>query len=176
MMSPCYSDGVTPALGITATRENSMTETGKTTSTSKTAAAKSAGPVDPDRPESANIGAVDNDPSASETLPQGTVVDPTSGPQGAPSPFAGGKTGYHCGYCGQPVGAEGQHYNSNGETVETPHAHTMVVADRWDARPTKGDDDQPTERPVIQPGGQTPKGTVPSTTKTPADQKAESNK
>lgn len=42
-----------------------------------------------------------------------------------------GATGYHCGICGQSIGAEGQHYNNDGEQVTASHANTMVVADNW---------------------------------------------
>lgn len=75
---------------------------------------------------------VTNEPSASGTLPNTPDVDPTSGPQGAPSPFGeNGRTGYTCGYCGQIIGAEGQHYNADGVQVSNPHPGTLVVADNW---------------------------------------------
>lgn len=90
--------------------------------------------TDPQKPETANVGTATNPPSASETLPEGTPVDPTSGPQGAPSPHT---TGFHCGYCGQPVGREGEHFNAEGEAAAAPHANTMVVADDWANRQVK---------------------------------------
>lgn len=86
------------------------------------------------------IGTATNDPSASETLPEGTTVDPTSGPQGAPSPLAGG-TGYHCGYCGQVIGVNGEHYNADGSAAVVPHPATMVLADSGPQ--VKGEDDLP---------------------------------
>lgn len=57
--------------------------------------------------------------------PRATLAD---NPNNAPG---GTGTGFHCGICGQPIGAEGQHTNANGDQVETPHAQTMVVADNW---------------------------------------------
>jgi hypothetical protein len=38
---------------------------------------------------------------------------------------------FHCGYCGEPVGPEGQHWNEEGDAKEGAHAGTMVVADNW---------------------------------------------
>lgn len=48
-------------------------------------------------------------------------------------------TGFHCGYCGQQIGAEGQHYDGNGEQVTVGHAGTLVVADNWAAGVQQGD-------------------------------------
>jgi hypothetical protein len=59
----------------------------------------------------------------------------TENPAGLP----GAGTGYHCGICGQPVGAEGQHYDGSGDVVTTPHANTMVVADDWPTAQAAGD-------------------------------------
>lgn len=41
------------------------------------------------------------------------------------------RPGFHCGYCGQDVGPEGQHWNEKGEAVANPHAGTLVVANNW---------------------------------------------
>lgn len=41
------------------------------------------------------------------------------------------RPGFHCGYCGRPVGPEGQHWNEKGEAVPGQHAGTLVVADNW---------------------------------------------
>lgn len=42
------------------------------------------------------------------------------------------RPGFHCGYCGKPVGPEGQHWDDViGEVVESQHAGTLVVADSW---------------------------------------------
>lgn len=41
------------------------------------------------------------------------------------------RPGFHCGYCGQPVGPEGQHWDEKGEATGNPHAGTLVVADNW---------------------------------------------
>lgn len=57
------------------------------------------------------------------------VTEPTRGD--ASRTDRDGATGYHCGICGQPIGAEGQHYNNEGEQVTASHANTMVVADNW---------------------------------------------
>jgi hypothetical protein len=98
--------------------------------------------ADPLRPETENVGTATNAPSASETLAEGTPVDPTSGPQGAPSPLnADGRTGYHCGYCGAITTADNQHLDaSTGEVRMPEHAGVMVVADNWaEERPTKAD-------------------------------------
>lgn len=41
------------------------------------------------------------------------------------------RPGFHCGYCGQPVGPEGQHWDEKGNAVSGQHAGTLVVADNW---------------------------------------------
>ncbi len=50
-----------------------------------------------------------------------------------PNNAPGDGTGFHCGICGQPVGAEGQHYNAKNQEVAVPHANVLVVADNWPA-------------------------------------------
>lgn len=59
-----------------------------------------------------------------------------------PAALPASGTGYHCGVCGQPIGAEGQHYRADGEQVTTPHAQTLVVADDWPAKQDQADAEQ----------------------------------
>lgn len=92
---------------------------------------ESTEPTTPASTDSPEAGSATGEPSASGTIANTPDVDPTSGPQGAPSPFAeGGRTGYHCGYCGEIIGAEGQHYFPGTDGVRTSeHPGTLVVAD-----------------------------------------------
>ncbi len=53
-----------------------------------------------------------------------------------------GRPGYHCGYCGAPVGPEGQHWDSKGNAVPGNHAGTMVVADNWPENQDEQDKDK----------------------------------
>ena len=41
------------------------------------------------------------------------------------------RPGFHCGYCGQPVGPEGQHWDAQGDATDPGHVGTLVVADNW---------------------------------------------
>ena len=62
------------------------------------------------------------------------------------------RPGFHCGYCGQPVGPEGQHWDAKGEATGNPHAGTLVVSDQWpeaqvdvQAEAAKADDEDDTK-------------------------------
>lgn len=110
--------------------------------TTENAPIESTEPTTPASTDNPEAGSVTGEPSASGTIANTPDVDPTSGPQGAPSPFGeNGRTGYHCGYCGEVIGAEGQHYfPGTSEVRQHEHPGTLVVADGGPQ--VKGDEDK----------------------------------
>lgn len=58
------------------------------------------------------------------------------------------RPGFHCGYCGAPVGPEGQHYDAvTGDVTTVEHAGTLVVADNW---PENQDAQDASKREAVQ--------------------------
>lgn len=113
-----------------------MAETKSTTAANRNAEAKpeSTNETEPtNQARTPNLtdakGAAEDPTTANPTVHEGDRLAPgatTSGNSAIPN-----GTGFHCGVCGRPVGKQGEHYDEDGDQVETPHATTMVVADDW---------------------------------------------
>jgi len=68
-----------------------------------------------------------------ETNTQPTTNDRLA-PAATPAVNEPSEVTFHCGYCGQRVGSEGQHTDPvSGEATMPEHAGTLVVADDWPA-------------------------------------------